>query len=242
MEPEPALPACQYLLCNEPVRFPGRVYCSRICTLLDRRIYDARQNARRSVHAKERAAAKADQHKYAALYADLAMMHPVSSLDPSLQWRLVRPQLCDEAGRPASIDRRKRSRKRRPLNLMKALTLTLILAAVASAQQIAVWNDASKSYVAVKAGAGIKIDMAAKTISATAATPKVRMYGVVLPYQSISRGWALPSGAVADSIAIWCNGLRYTLGIDYVVSSGLITAISTSRMTADMLVVVDYTK
>jgi len=123
---------------------------------------------------------------------------------------------------------------------MKTLAIAIILAAAVQAQQIAVWNETTKTYVAVRAGTGIKVDLTAKTISATATVVKPRVYGTVLPFASTSNGWAVPFGAIPSSMVIWVNGLRYVIGTDYTVVAGLIAAINPSMMSADAMVVVDY--
>jgi hypothetical protein len=123
--------------------------------------------------------------------------------------------------------------------LVALLAVFLYTAIDANAQQIAVWNEVTKTYVAVKAGANIKVDLTAKTISAVIPpAPKPRVFGQVLTFTT--DGWLVPFGAVPSSIVITVNGLRYTLGIDYLVTAGMITAIDPSMMSSDSLVVVDF--
>lgn len=110
----------------------------------------------------------------------------------------------------------------------------------ANAQQIAVWNETTKSYVGVKAGPGITVDLAAKTISTTAPAAKPRIYGTLVKFDATTNKWTVPFGAVPSSMTVFVNGLRYTLGIDYTLSAGTITPIVPSMMTADALVVADY--
>ena len=124
---------------------------------------------------------------------------------------------------------------------MPRISRLVFLAAFAlslHAQQIAVWNDATKTYVAVKAGAGIVVDLTAKTISAP--TPKPRIYGTVAQRAAAGNGWNVPVGAAPASLTIYVNGLRYTLGIDYTLTAGVITPINPAIMTADALVIADY--
>jgi hypothetical protein len=129
-----------------------------------------------------------------------------------------------------------------------ALSCALLWTAInANAQQIAVWNDTTKSYVAVKAGNGIKVDLVAKTISATAVATKPRVFNAVLAYDTLTQCWPVPGGAVPASVAVTVNGLRYLPGIDYTVETSaswpgqsILKAGKFGSMPADSLVVVDY--
>jgi hypothetical protein len=133
--------------------------------------------------------------------------------------------------------------------ILLAFAAALLWTAVnAHAQQLAVWNDATKTYVALTAGPGIKIDLAAKTISATAPTVKPRKYNAALVYDSVCACWPLPALAVPASVVVTVSGLRYLPGFDYTIETSaswpgqsVLKANPTlGNMPFDGLVVVDY--
>jgi hypothetical protein len=68
-----------------------------------------------------------------------------------------------------------------------------------------------------------------------------RHYGAVLQFDATAGGWTLPAGAA--NVVVFCNGLRYTLALDYAITGGVIQpvdATATSNMQSTFVVVADY--
>ncbi len=68
-----------------------------------------------------------------------------------------------------------------------------------------------------------------------------RRYNVVLQYDSNAAGWPMPANTT--NALVFCNGLRYTLAIDYLITSNVIKPMDTSassNMQSTFLVVVDF--
>lgn len=78
----------------------------------------------------------------------------------------------------------------------------------------------------------------------TATATPTRHYGAILTYSAASGGWTLPAGATG--LECFVNALRYTEGIDYQITNGILVpkppvAGFAPNMTPDSLVVCNYT-
>lgn len=122
--------------------------------------------------------------------------------------------------------------------LKRFAPVLIVLAAVAllAAQvtyQIPVWTG--RSYTFPRLGPTLTIANGQLDVVQTSA--KVRRYGVVLAYNTATISWTVP--ATAANIVVYCNGLRYTVAIDYTVTATGIKATG-ENMLPEYLVTADY--
>lgn len=118
-----------------------------------------------------------------------------------------------------------------------ALFAGMLLAQSSSTFWLPVWTGTRYTFPRL----GPTLVVANNQIDAVPAVAKVRTYGTVLTYDAAAAGWHAPAGS--SNLVVYVNGLRYTQGTDYSISSpaGLITALADNMQPAS-LVVVDYDK